>query len=129
MTPWPSFVSGIREVRWGTIGLYLVVQTVVITSLVIYRLELLVPIASATGWLIQPDLITGAVLMLVVLGDIIIRHGGLRLSDVGLIGAKVPLAAGVTAALWLLTQIVLIFASLLESGTLHCIRTGTSRAP
>lgn len=107
-----------REVPWSTILLFLVVQTALITVLVAWRMELLVPVARATGWLVQTDLLAGALLMLVVVGGILVGHGRLRPAELGLVRAHLPVALAVTAGFWLATQVVLVLASLLHTGSL-----------
>jgi uncharacterized protein len=107
-----------REAGWSTIILFLVVQPILILLLLACRVEVLIPIAEATRWLVHPDLIAGGVLLLAVVGGIVIWHGGLRARDVGLVRSHLPLALVITAASCLITQIVLVIAALLVPGTL-----------
>lgn len=108
-----------REAPWSTVALFLIVQTILITLLVVSRMELLMPVARATGWIIQVDLIAGGVLLVLVVGGILLRHGGLRFSDVGLIRSHFPHAAIVTAGFWMATQVVLFLASVFHTGNVE----------
>jgi uncharacterized protein len=114
----PNAMIESREARWSTIVLFLVVQPLLILLLLTYRFEILIPIAEATRWIVHPDLIAGGVLLLVVLGGIILWHGGLRAADVGLVRSHLPLALLVATGFWLTSQIVLALASLLHTGLL-----------
>jgi len=98
--------------------LFLVVQPILVLLLLTSRVDILIPIARATHWIVHPDLVAGVVLLLVVVGGIVLWHGGLRAADVGLVRSHLPLALLVTAGFWLITQVILILSSLTHTGTL-----------
>jgi uncharacterized protein len=107
-----------RETHWRTIALFLVVQPVLVLLLLTSRVDVLIPIARATHWIVHPDLVVGGILLLVVVGGIVLWHGGFRATEVGLVRSHLPLALLVTAAFWLITQLVLVLATLTHTGAL-----------
>ncbi|MCK6577942.1 MAG: CPBP family intramembrane metalloprotease [Anaerolineae bacterium] len=77
------------------------------------------PLASATGGLVTGSLVTNLIFITVLVAWLILRHGDLRLSDIGIIPARLPTAVALTVGLWLAAQTVHALAGLLTYGVVE----------
>ena len=97
------------------IALFLVVQTALVVTLIVFRYDLLRPIGETTNWLVAPDLVSGLLLLFIIAGGIFLGLGRLQPHDIGLRASDIPAALLVTAAFWIVTQAVLVGAALLQA--------------
>jgi CAAX protease family protein len=74
------------------------------------------PLASATGGLLTGSLLANLTFIGVLVGVVIMRWGGLRLYDLGVISGQIPKAILYTFGFWGLAQIIHLIAGLLYYG-------------
>jgi membrane protease YdiL (CAAX protease family) len=101
--------SEIREVGWGVLAVLLVaiIAAAAFVNLYFFRLAAPQVVVDATAGLVDWTLMGSAIILVIVVGGVIFGLGHQRPADVGLIARKLPAAIGVTAALWVLTQVLL----------------------
>ncbi|MFB6129978.1 MAG: lysostaphin resistance A-like protein [Salinigranum sp.] len=113
--------SRMREASWVTVVAVAAVAAVAAAMTVAFQagqrpfLELVGPIVEATGGLVHPTLLVYVPFVAVVIWGLILRFGGLRPRDVGLVRRNLPLGVAVTVGTWLLVQATGVGA-LLASG-------------
>jgi len=73
------------------------------------------PLASATGGLISGSLVASVVFTGVLVGGVILRLGGLRPRDVGILPRSIPQAALWIAGIWAAAQAVQLAVGLLDN--------------
>jgi membrane protease YdiL (CAAX protease family) len=110
----------IRSARRRTISLFIIVHLLLtlVVNLVVFAGDTFRPLNSATGGLVTGSLVVNLGFIAVLVGAIILRVGGLRPYDIGLIGRNIAPGAALTLAFWLVAQSVHLIAGLLYHGTI-----------
>ncbi|MBK8022456.1 MAG: CPBP family intramembrane metalloprotease [Chloroflexi bacterium] len=90
-----------------------------VVNLVLFAGGAFQPLASATGGLVTGSLVANLAFIGVLVAWLLVRHGDLRLTDIGIIPARLPSAIAVTLALWLAAQGVHAVAGLLTYGAVE----------
>ncbi|HEY6684952.1 MAG TPA: CPBP family intramembrane glutamic endopeptidase [Propionibacteriaceae bacterium] len=108
-------IAAPRQVSARFLWLFVVVDYVMVTFIVgvLFAGGLLRPLARASDGLINRTLLANAAALLLVVGLLIMRLGGMRARDLGLVPSKVGVAAMFTVGLWLVvqaTELVIEFA-------------------
>jgi membrane protease YdiL (CAAX protease family) len=100
-------VTAPRQVRARILWLFVVVDYAMVALFVgvVFARDLLTPLARATDGLINRTLLANAAALLLVVGVVIMRLGGLRARDLGLVPSKLKVAAVCTVGLWLVVQV------------------------
>ncbi len=108
-------ISAPRQVSVRILWLVVVVDYAMVAFIVgvLFAGGMLTPLARATNGLINRTLLANAAALLLVVGLVIMRLGGMRARDLGLVPSKLGVAALCTVALWLVvqaTEVVIEFA-------------------
>ncbi|MDZ4769092.1 MAG: type II CAAX endopeptidase family protein [Chloroflexota bacterium] len=90
-----------------------------VVNLVLFAGGAFQPLASATGGLVTGSLVANVIFLAVLVAWVIVRHGDLRLVDIGLIPARLPLALAATLGLWIAAQLVHAVAGLVTYGAVE----------
>lgn len=108
----------IRRARPSTLIRFIAVHFTLtaIVNLVFFAGNTFRPLASATGGLLTGSLVANLTFIGVLVVLIIMRYGGLRLYDLGVIPRQIPVAIGYTLGFWGLAQIIHLIAGLLHYG-------------
>ncbi len=88
-----------------------------VVNLVFFAGNTFRPLASATGGLFTGSLLANLVFIAVLVGLIILRFGGLRLYDVGLIPRNIVVGILFTVGIWAAAQGIHVIAAWLDYGT------------
>lgn len=88
-----------------------------VVNLVLFAGNTFRPLASATGGLFTGSLLANLVFIAVLIVVIVLRSGGLRLYDVGLIPRHIPAGILYTVGIWGAAQVLHLLAGLLVYGT------------
>lgn len=109
----------IRTARKNTIVRLIAVHFTLTTivNLVFFAGNTFRPLASATGGLFTGSLLANLVFILVLIVVIVLRLGGLRLYDVGLIPRHIGVGILCTLGIWGAAQVLQLVASLVQFGT------------
>ncbi|MCS5479938.1 CPBP family intramembrane metalloprotease [Corynebacterium sp. YIM 101645] len=113
LTKAPAVRSASPGMLVPVVGLDLLLVSLIILLL---RTGALTPVTDATAGLINRSLLGNALPLLLVVGILILRLGGLRARDIGLIRAQLPFAIAVTAGIWALVQVIQVGSALLVDG-------------
>jgi len=114
-------VDALREASWATVVAVVIAGAAAVT---LFHLTLpaisdaLLPVFEATGGLVEVTLLANLAFVVVIVGGIVLRFGGLRPRDVGLVREAVPLGIGITAGTWLLVQVTGVAALILRGESL-----------
>ena len=84
-----------------------------------FALNLFDPITRATRGLINETLVANVIMIAVMVGVVLLGVGKLRPRDLGLIPSRLPVAAGMVALLWALTQAIEGIVSIVTTGGLQ----------
>jgi len=117
-----SIVSeAIRRARPGTIRLFILTHFALsaIINLVFFASNAFRPLASATGGLLNGSLVVNVLFVLLLVGWIMLRRGGLRPYDIGLIPRHLALGVAFTLAFWGAAQLIHALAGLLATGNIQ----------
>ncbi len=108
----------IRSARPSTLIRFIVVHFTLtaVVNLVFFAGNTFRPLASATGGLLTGSLVANLTFIGVLVVLIIMRYGGLRLYDLGVIPRQIPVAILYTLGFWGLAQIIHLIAGLLYYG-------------
>lgn len=113
LTKAPAVRSASPGMLVPVVGLDLLLVSLII---LLFRTGALTPVTDATAGLINRSLLGNALPLLLVVGILILRLGGLRARDIGLIRAQLPFAIAVTAGIWALVQVIQVGSALLVDG-------------
>ena len=110
----------IRSARKNTvIGLVAAHFTLtVVVNLVFFAGNTFRPLASATGGLFTGSLLANLFFIGALVGVIILRFGGLRLADLGLVFRHIPVGIAYTLGIWSAAQVILLIAGWLTYDTI-----------
>jgi membrane protease YdiL (CAAX protease family) len=111
----------IRRARSGTIRLFLLTHFALsaIINLVFFETDAFRPLASATGGLLNGSLVANVVFLVMLTGWVMLRRGGLRPYDIGLIPRHIGLGIVFTLAFWGAAQLVHLIAGVLATGEIR----------
>lgn len=87
-----------------------------VVNLVFFAGDAFRPLASATGGLLTGSLVVNIAFIAVLVGWVILKRGRLRLYDVGVIPAHIPMGVIYTVGFWGAAQVVHLVFSLLTYG-------------
>ena len=110
-------VVAAREASWVTVVAVIVAGATVVTLFNLNQTtitETLSPVSTATGGLVEVTLLVNLVFLVVIVWGLILRYGGLKPQDVGLVRQAIPLGIVVTGGAWLLMQLVGVTTVLLQ---------------
>lgn len=85
----------------------------------LFRTEAFAPVTDLTAGLVNRTLQGNALLLVVVVGLLILRLGGLRVRDIGLLWSQLPLGIAVTAGIWVLVQGIQAASAQMLNGTVE----------
>jgi hypothetical protein len=110
----------IRQAHRGTLRLFtvVVVALAVWSNLVLFAGSAFAPIVQASGGWVNGTLLINLLALLVVIGGLLMRWGGLRGYDLGLLPQRLPAALLVTGVVWLVAQAAHAAFGLLADGDL-----------
>jgi membrane protease YdiL (CAAX protease family) len=111
-----------REVGWPIVVLYIGVSTgLLLLHLAIRRAGLLGPMLAGPAW--QQNLFMFSTLLIIAIGGVVFGIGRLRPTDVGLRRDRLVEGLIVTAAVWLLMQVIAVVSAIATTGTIVVART------
>jgi membrane protease YdiL (CAAX protease family) len=111
----------IRRARPGTIRVFLLTHfgLMAIVNLVFFATDAFRPLAAATGGLVSGSLLINVLLLALLVGIVILRHGRLRLYDIGVIPQHLPAGILFTLSFWGAAQLIHALGGLLHYGAIR----------
>lgn len=92
---------------------------VAVVNLVFFASGTFVPLASATGGLLTGSLVANLLFLAVLVAFLLVRKGGVSLSDIGILRGRLPAAIAITLGFWLAAQVIHALAGLFTYGSVE----------